>query len=68
MEKLGYTNAITQEYDKLTTKEAVVRSAQTTISYICDHMRNTIVGAMDEFRGNINAIYQNQSSVPSFQL
>ena len=35
----------------------MIRSAQTTIKYICDYMRYTIEESMDEFRGDLNAIY-----------
>ena len=32
LEKLGHTNTILQEYEKQTSKDAVVRSAQSTIN------------------------------------
>ena len=57
LEKLGHTGTILQEYHKLTTLDAVVRSAQSTINILCDHVRNMVETNMDEFRGDINAVY-----------
>ena len=42
LEKLGHTRSILQEYHKLTTLDAVVRSAQSTINTLCDHVRNMV--------------------------
>ena len=36
LEKLGYTGNVVQEYEKLSTKETVIKSAQTTIKW-CFH-------------------------------
>ena len=45
------------EYDRITSKEAVVKSAQMTINVLCDYMRETIGGSLDEYSGDTNAIY-----------
>ena len=45
-----------QEYEKLTSKDAVVRSAQSTINILCDYMRKMLEDNMDEFRGDTSAI------------
>ena len=57
MEKLGHTDTIVQEYEKLTSKDAVVRSAQSTINILCDYMRKMMEDNMDEFRGDTSATY-----------
>ena len=57
LEKVGHTSTIVQEYHKLTTLDAVVRSAQSTINILCDHARNMVENHVDEFRGDIDAIY-----------
>jgi hypothetical protein len=57
LEKLGHTSTILQEYHKLTTLDAVVRSAQSTLNMLCDHVRNMVNTHIDEFRGDINAVY-----------
>ena len=41
-----------QEYHKLTSKDAVVKSAQATINILCDCMRKVVDDNMDEFRGD----------------
>ena len=50
-------STFTQDYDKLTHKVAVVRSAQTKINELSDYIRRMVEENMDEFRGDINAIY-----------
>ena len=57
LERLGYTEVIVQEYDKVIGEEEVVRSAQTTINSLCDYTRDRINGAMDEFKGDLKSFY-----------
>ena len=57
LEKTGHTSVIVQEYYKLTTKEAVIKSAQTTLNCLCDYIRAVVNNNVDEFRGDLNAIY-----------
>ena len=51
-----HTNTIVQVYEKLTIKDDVVRSAQSTINILCDFMRKMLEDNMDEFRGDTSAI------------
>ena len=43
LENLGLCSQLMQEYCKITTKEAVIESAQETINSLCDHTRKIIV-------------------------
>ena len=46
-----------QEYEKLTSKDPVVRSAQSTINILRDYMRKIVKDNIDEFRRYTSAIY-----------
>ena len=57
LENCGYSKTIMLEYERLTDKEAVVRSAQSTINILSDYMRESIRYSLDEFTGDTSAVY-----------
>jgi exonuclease III len=56
LEKLGYTGNITQEYEKITKKEEITKTAQQTINILCDYMRSTIIENRNEAGNDCKSI------------
>ena len=56
MEKKGCSTIIQQKYEKITEKEEVTGTVESTIDNLCDFTRKLIIGNRDSYTGDINAM------------